>query len=270
MIARVFPSRTSATPTDPLAFVGLPPAEIPSGISEVHVSVTFSWDIPETARLVAAWSNVAPTIVGGPALGDRGGEFVPGRYVREGYVITSRGCPNKCWFCDVHRREGDIRELPVVDGWNLLDSNLLACSPEHQERVFEMLARQVRRPEFTGGIEAKRMTSAIARRLKQIRANRLFCAYDTPDDLPPLIEAGRMLQEAGLTRTHHLHCYVLCGFPRDTIEAAEARMRQAWDAGFHPMAMRWRDPHAADWQKFARVYARPAITRRVLTTQVKR
>jgi len=45
MIARVFPSRTRATPTDAYAFVGDPPLFLPPDIEEVHVSVTFSWDL---------------------------------------------------------------------------------------------------------------------------------------------------------------------------------------------------------------------------------
>ena len=263
-LIRVFPSKTAATPDDDMAFVGLPPDEIPVA-SEIRISVTFSWDIPEADRLAKAWSRFGlPITVGGPALGDRGDDFVPGRYLKRGYVITSRGCPNACWFCDVHRREGGIRELPVTDGWNVLDSNLLACSPTHLDAVFAMLARQPHRPVFTGGLEHKLVTPAIARRLREIKTDRMFLAYDTPDDLEPLRQAGRILQDAGFTRTHHLHAYVLVGFPKDSCEAAEKRCREAWDAGFHPMAMLWRDPRADDWGKFARKWARPAITRKYL------
>ena len=51
MIARVFPSRTAQTPVDEYAFVGDPPLFLPPDITEVHVSVTFSWDLPEARRL---------------------------------------------------------------------------------------------------------------------------------------------------------------------------------------------------------------------------
>ena len=43
-----------------------------------------------------------------------GGDFVPGRYLAPGYVITSRGCPNRCWFCSVWRREGALREFQAA------------------------------------------------------------------------------------------------------------------------------------------------------------
>lgn len=266
MIARVFPSRIpSATPDDALSFVGDPPEAIPTEVAEVHVSVTFSWDLVEARRLVQAWGKFGvPVRIGGPALGDRGEEFVPGRYLKPGYVITSRGCPNKCWFCDVHRREGGIRELPIALGWNVLDSNLLACSPGHVEKVFQMLSRQKNRPVFTGGLEHKLITPAIAKRLREIRTDRIFLAYDTPDDLEPLRQAGEILQAVGFTRKHHLNAYVLWDWPTDTPDAAECRFVEAWKAGFTPRAMRWRDPKSIDKEKMQRKWSRPAIFRKYL------
>jgi hypothetical protein len=60
MIARVFPGRTNATPDDEYAFVGEPPLFIPDDIDEVHISVAFTWDLPEAERLPHAWSKIAP------------------------------------------------------------------------------------------------------------------------------------------------------------------------------------------------------------------
>jgi hypothetical protein len=157
MIARVFPRRTRATPTDEYTFTGEPTWFLPL-ISEVHVSVAFTYDLPRAEKLARAWERVAPVKIGGPATGMPGGDFIPGRYLAEGYVITSRGCPNRCWFCSVPKREGGLRELPIREGWNVLDDNLLACSDDHIRAVFMML-RGVRhhRVEFTGGLEAARL-----------------------------------------------------------------------------------------------------------------
>jgi hypothetical protein len=155
-LIRVFPRRTAATPTDELAYTG--PPDLFSEADRVHVSVTFTWDIPVAEKLAKQWEVVAPVEVGGPAFNQPGGEFVPGQYVAPGYVITSRGCPNKCWFCSVWKREkGQLRELPIRDGWNVLDDNLLACSETHIRAVFAMLARQRRAVEFTGGLEAAKL-----------------------------------------------------------------------------------------------------------------
>ena len=259
-LIRVFPRRTKATPTDELAYVG--PPDLFAEADEVHVSVAFTWDIPAAERLAKQWARVAPVKVGGPAYDTRGEAFTPGLYLKPGYTITSRGCPNHCWFCSVWRRDGDVRELPIQDGWNVLDDNLLACSPAHIDAVFEMLTRQPRKPEFTGGLEAARLRFHRAQQLRELRAKQLFFAYDTPDDLEPLREAGRMLLAAGFTRkSHALRCYVLCGYPRDTLGAAERRMYEAINAGFTPMAMVWRNRAGTklpEWQVFQRKWARPA------------
>lgn len=259
--ARVFPRKTNMSPTDPLAFFGPPPESLPE-INEVHISVVFSWDMDRGAMLAESWSSVAPVKIGGPAFGDRGSYFIPGKYLRPGCVITSRGCPNRCWFCNVWRREGNIRELPIENGWNVLDSNLLACSDSHISKVFEMLARNDYPVHLTGGLEAARLTDWHISLLWDLRPSQMFFAYDTPDDLDPLIEAGRKLRYANFTR-HHLRCYVLIGWPKDSFEAAEKRLFQTWTAGFMPMAMLWRnnsgDGSQPDWKKFQRSWARPAI-----------
>ena len=157
-ILRVFPRRTRATPNDDLVRIGAPGLLDPPECDEVHVSVTFSWDKNAGEHLAYLWGNVHPCVkLGGPAFGKRSGDFVPGRYLGLGHVITSRGCPNHCWFCNVPVVEGGIRTLPIVDGWIVHDSNLLACGRRHCQRVFSMLARQPEKPRFVGGLEAKRV-----------------------------------------------------------------------------------------------------------------
>lgn len=265
-IIRVFPRKTNATPVDDLVRIGTEPGLFDEA-DEVHVSVTFTWDLPLAERLVKAWSCVAPVRIGGPATGEAGGEFVPGRYVKQGYVLTSRGCPNSCWFCSVWRREGqEVRELPIHAGWNLLDDNLLACSDRHIQRVFAMLRIQRKlgkRVELTGGLEAKRLEPWHVDLLRGLKPKQMFFAYDTPDDLEPLQRAGRMLLDAGFTTASHtLRAYVLCGWPADTLDAAKTRMQQTIDAGFLPMAMLYRDNSGRSdpvWRKWGRQWARPAL-----------
>jgi hypothetical protein len=261
-IIRVFPRRTKATPDDKLAIVGRTP-ELFDEADEVHISVAWTWDLPLAERLSSAWKHVAPVKIGGPATGMAGGEFVPGMYLRHGYTITSRGCPNRCWFCSVWRRDGGIREMPIKAGWNVLDDNLLACSSDHIKAVFAMLKDQPQAAEFTGGLEAKRMQPWIAEALYALRPKQMFFAYDTPDDLEPLVEAGKLLISAGFTTASHaLRCYVLCGYQGDTFDAAEKRMEQTIAAGFFPMAMLFRDKGGVkppEWSAWQRTWARPHI-----------
>lgn len=261
-IARVFPRRTRAAPIDDLAFVGEPPL-FPVDCDQVHISVTFTWDLPEAQRLALAWQRIAPVQIGGPATGQRGEDFTPGMYLRPGYVITSRGCPNNCWFCCVPKREGALRELPITEGWNVLDDNLLACSERHVIAVLDMLCRQVRPAEFTGGLEAARLTPALAEGLRRIRPKQVFFAYDEPSDLEPLRRAADLCWRTGFTPASHvLRAFVLCGYPGDTMAAASERMEAVVKLGLLPMAMVWRSNElkpTRDWRQFQRTWARPAI-----------
>jgi hypothetical protein len=82
-LARVFPRRTRATPTDNLSFFS-GPGLFPPEVDEVHVSVTFTWDIPKAEWLAKQWRGIAPVKIGGPAFGVPSGQFIPGRYVKPG------------------------------------------------------------------------------------------------------------------------------------------------------------------------------------------
>lgn len=262
-IARVFPRKTEATPEDDLVFFDAPGMYLPE-IDEVHVSVAFTYDMENAEWLAKQWEGLGvPVKMGGPAFDQPSGEFIPGLYIKKGYTITSRGCPNKCWFCRVPKREGGLRELEIKDGWNILDDNLLACSDEHVKKVFQMLARQKERPVFTGGLEAKILKPWHAKELKRIKTQKMYFAYDTPDDYEPLVQAGKILKDAGFTvASHTACCYVLIGYKGDTFDKAEKRLTDTIRAGFMPYAMLFKDKDGntdEEWRKYQRVWLRPQI-----------
>lgn len=271
-IIRVFPRKTKATPNDDLAYFGPPNLFVPP-VDEVHVSVTFTYDKPVAERLAEQWRHVATVKVGGVAYGDTSLEFVPGMYVRHGYTFTSRGCPRRCWFCSVWKKWPTPNLLPILDGWNILDDNLLACPRPHVEAVFRMLQRvsreQRRRVEFTGGLEALALEDYQVGLLADLKPRpSCFFAYDPGDALDTLRNAAARLISAGFTvRSHRLRCYVLVGYPKDTFTAAEKRLIDVLAFGFTPMAMLWRPETATaqkwapslDWRAFQRRWARPAI-----------
>lgn len=264
-IARVFPRKTNASPDDALAFFG-PPGLFPPEVDEVHISVTFTWDLPRAEWLEKQWRKIAPVKIGGPATGMRGEDFMPGRYVKNGYVITSRGCPNKCWFCSVWKRDGNIRELTITEGWNVLDDNLLACSSIHIDSVFDMLGQQDHRAEFTGGLEARLLEAWHVDKLWSLRPYQFFFAYDTPDDWTHLIRAAELLNTRDF-QINQKRCYVLIGYPKDTMENAELRLLQCAKIGFLPMAMLWRNQNGdmdKSWRRFQRLWARPAVTKQLI------
>ena len=266
-IIRVFPRKTKASPDDALAYFG--PPDLFAEADEVHVSVTFTQDKALAEVLAEAWRWVAPVKVGGVAYGDASLEFIPGRYIKPGYTITSRGCPRRCWFCGVWKKWPQAHELPIQPGWNVLDDNLLACSRPHVEAVFDMLRGQGRRVEFTGGLEALALQDYQVELLASLTPRpNMFFAYDPGDAFETLESAASRLIEAGFTpASHRMRAYVLIGYPKDTFDLAEQRLCQMMSIGFTPMAMLWQpetpsqEKHrpAPEWRAFQRRWARPAI-----------
>ena len=261
-IARVFPRKTKATPDDSLAFANCsPPTSLPE-IDEVHISVTFTYDMRRAEELEREWRVIGvPVKMGGAAFNQPSGEFVPGMYLKQGYTITSRGCPNRCWFCNVWKREGNLRELEIKSGWNICDDNLLACSDQHINAVFDMLKTQKERAVFSGGFEAKRLKPWHLERLRELNPARIYFAYDTPDDYEPLVEAGKLLRQYRFN-IRQCCCYVLIGYPQDTFEKAEKRLVDAMKAGFWTFAMLYKDEQGFEdlqWRRFQREWCNATI-----------
>lgn len=263
-IARVFTRQTMASPTDELSFFDVPPILALPEIDEVHISVAFTWDLKRAEWLFNQWGVLGvPVKIGGPATGEPSGDFEPGMYLKHGYTITSRGCPNRCPHCSVWIREPNAIELPIKDGYNILDDNILACSENHIRAVFNMLSRQKERVQFTGGLEAAILKPWHIDLLLSIRLEQMFFAYDTPDDFEPLVEACKMLNDAEIPK-YKRRCYVLIGYEGDTFEKAEKRLKDAFHLGYLPYAMLFRDHDTKDcdldpeWVSFTAVWRRPA------------
>jgi len=70
-IIRVFPQKTSYTPDDDMVFIGEPPGLIIPEHDEIHISCTFTWDMPYCEYLKDQWEMWAdkPVRLGGVAYG---------------------------------------------------------------------------------------------------------------------------------------------------------------------------------------------------------
>jgi hypothetical protein len=264
-IIRVFPRKTKWTPNDDYVFFGEPPLYALPDV-QVMISVTFSWDIAEGERLFRAWRKRTKWVgVGGPAHASLNNAFTPGRFIKPGVTFTSRGCPKRCPWCLVHRREGKLRELTDIAAGNIVqDNNLLACSREHFERVCEMLRTQ-KAIKFSGGLDIDYLRPWHVDRLKKLRVKELWLACDRNEDLPRLAKARDLLGDFPEDKRR---CYVLGGFDGELLAEAHLRCEHVYKMGFLPFAQLYRgddgktlEPRSKAWREWARKWSRPAAYR---------
>jgi hypothetical protein len=262
VIARVFPTKTSLTPDDKDAYYDAPDLFTPK-YDEVHVSVTFTWDIPRAQRLADAWASIGEVKLGGVAIdGESDQPFQAGMYLKKGVTITSRGCPNNCSFCMVRKGLIEFDEFP--EGNIVQDNNILACSDRHLGLVWQMLKKQ-KSIEFKGGLEKFRITPKIAEELRGLSIKTLWLACDQKSGVEPLRKAVNILKSAGFTQ-NHIYCYVLIG---DDRSENENRLREVFNMGALPFAQLFKDregktEYSREWKQFARTWSRPAAYKTLL------
>lgn len=260
-IIRVFPRRTSYTPDDDMAFVGMPGLLIPEH-KEIHISCTFTWDKAVCEELAFQWEGRTNKSVklGGPAYGSPCENFVQGLYVKSNVIFTTRGCNNNCPWCGVPRNEGRLKELPIVPGNWLQDNNFLQASRSHKDKVFEMLKTQ-KRICFKGGLQADLVDDHFINGISDLNISELWLACDTDARLPEFKKACEKLTKAGFSR-EKIKCYVL-SYGKDR-EKDEARAMSVYEAGAMPFVQLYRDfsdhktTYSVDWNKWARMWQRPA------------
>lgn len=264
---RVFPRRTKWTPDDDLAFYGPPGLFRPQGDYAVRISVCFTWDIPRGERLVGSWRRFyRDVLIGGPAFDDAGDAFIPGRYIKNGVTITSRGCPRRCPWCFVWGREGQqIRELPIRRGHIVQDNNLLATSNEHQAQVLTMLKGENKPIKYSGGLDPRLWRGKHRAFLEDVKLKEAWFSCDS-DKMIPILE--RVRKTIRTISRRKLRCYVLVGFEGETVKAAERRIRAVYNLGFDPFAQFYRGPGEQDktiaWTAFCGIWCRPAKYRTIM------
>jgi len=253
------------SPLDHDAYFGQPGLFVSQEYKEIHISVAFTWDIEKAKWLKEQWEMIAPVKIGGPAIdGEPSNGFIPGKYLKKGITITSRGCPNRCPWCFVKQELIELNDFP--EGNIIQDNNLLACSGSHLAKVFNMLSHQSN-INISGGLESRRITDKIVEKLRGLRIYQLWFSYDHDEAEIFLRRAVDELRK--YFRRNQLRCYVLIGFAGDTLGKAEARLRKAWEIGTLPFAMRYRTPkrnwkdsflfNQREWNLLARKWTRPAI-----------
>lgn len=99
----------------------------------------------------------------------------PGINKRTAYGFLTRGCPNKCKWCVVPRKEGEIKpymdvEDVAIDGRTnliLMDNNILAC--EYGINQIQKIIDKGYRVDFNQALDARLVTEKTARLLAKVR-----------------------------------------------------------------------------------------------------
>lgn len=141
------------------------------------------------------------------------------------YGFLTRGCPNKCKWCIVPKKEGVIRpymdvEEIAIDGRNeliLMDNNILASDHgiEQIEKIIKMNEGRKKKikVDFNQGLDARLVTDEIAKmlsRLKWIQQIRFGC--DTPKQIEECEKACAMIDKHGYKGEYFFYCILLEDF----------------------------------------------------------
>jgi len=160
------------------------------------------------------------------------------------YGFLTRGCPNKCQWCIVPKKEGEIVEnADITEFWNgqkeaiLLDNNVLAH--EHGLKQIEKIINLGIKIDFNQGLDARIIANnkdiaKLLSRVKWIRYLRMAC--DTKSQIPYIDKALTNLNECGF-KNYIVFVYVLVKNIPDALERVEFLKEK----GCSPFAQPYRD-----------------------------
>lgn len=157
------------------------------------------------------------------------------------YGYLTRGCPRKCPFCIVARKEGtrSVKVANINEFWSgqkkivLLDPNILACS-DWQE-LLNQLADTGAEVDFTQGLDARLLTDEKVEAIQACKYKTLHFAWDNAnDDFTPKVLA-KYVDKWGL-RQDKLKVYVLTNY-NSTHAQDLYRIYKLREIGYDPYVM---------------------------------
>lgn len=158
------------------------------------------------------------------------------------YGFLTRGCPNKCNWCIVPDKEGNIRAYSDIEEFLngrrsaiLMDNNVLAH--EHGLQQIEKIIRLKIKVDFNQGLDSRLITNDVAQLLSKVRwyaPLRLAC--DTVSQMPYIEKAVKLLRKHGTTPSRYF-VYVLV----KDIEDAKKRVDFLRGLNVDPFAQPYRD-----------------------------
>jgi len=155
--------------------------------------------------------------------------------------FLTRGCPNKCSWCVVPSKEGEIRKHADIEEFLahkevvLMDNNVLAHS--HGIDQIDKMAKLGIKVDFNQGLDARLIDGSIARRLAKLKWRApLRMACDSMSQMKHIHKAVQLLRYNNCTPTRFF-VYVLV---KDIDDALE-RVKFIKGLGLDPFAQPYRD-----------------------------
>ena len=185
------------------------------------------------------------------------------------YGFLTRGCPNKCKWCVVPRKEGAIKpywDIDRVANGNkkvvLMDNNILAAGDYAKEQLQKIIDKDYR-VDFNQALDARLVTEEFAWLLSQVKwldNNRIRFGCDTHQQIEDCERAMEMITDYGFTGQFFLYTMINDNFNEsfERINHWWSRMRKVRE--FHTgrqiyaYAQPFRDPDNPNslipqWQK---------------------
>ena len=186
------------------------------------------------------------------------------------YGFLTRGCPNKCRWCVVPKKEGAIRPYMDVDEIAiegrrklvLMDNNILAAGDYCIQQLQKIIERGYR-VDFNQALDARLVTDELAQLLAKVKwldNNRIRFGCDTHGQIAECERAMNMINRYGFTGQYFLYTMLTSDFrecyERITYWWHRTQETRASHQGryVYPHAQPYRDPNnphhiIPQWQK---------------------
>lgn len=186
------------------------------------------------------------------------------------YGFLTRGCPNKCRWCVVPRKEGAIRPYMDIDDIAiegrtnivLMDNNFLAAGSYAHEQLDKIISKGYK-VGFNQALDARLVNDAFAQKLAKVKwldKNRIRFGCDTQKQIKECERAMEMIVGYGFKGEFFLYtmlnddfweCYSRIHYWWDKLQDARERHAGNW---VYAYAQPYRDPDnpyrpIPQWQK---------------------
>mgnify|MGYP000000709524 FL=1 len=131
------------------------------------------------------------------------------------YGFLKRGCPNRCKWCVVPKKEGKISPYMDIEEITagrkkaiLMDNNILASNYGLQQ--IEKIIKLGIKVDFNQGLDARLITDEIARLLAKVKwIKRIRFGCDTPGQIAEVERASALIDKYGYKGEYFLYCILM-------------------------------------------------------------